>query len=128
MESSTFGSNFVALGTAHDIVRSMRYKLIIVGIPIDREANLFSDNEVVWKNASWPDATLTNKHMSVCFHAVQGEIDTWIMPVGFVKGRNNLAGYLLKMMSGMKMRSLCGWVFNWFGIYKASAESELNCT
>ena len=36
--------------------------------------------------------TLKKKHVSICFHAVCEAVTSWIMCVGFVKGKNNLAG------------------------------------
>ena len=51
-ETSTFGSEFVALRIATELVISLRYKLRMFGIPIQSEANMFCDNEAVYKNSS----------------------------------------------------------------------------
>lgn len=45
VESSTFGSEFVALRVASEMILSVRYKLRMFSIPIDGPANVFCDNE-----------------------------------------------------------------------------------
>ena len=57
-ETSTFGSEFVALRIATELVISLRYKLRMFGIPIMGEANMFCDNEAVYKNSSFAESTL----------------------------------------------------------------------
>jgi hypothetical protein len=41
---SSFGSEFVALRAAKDMVVALRYKLRMFGLPIDGPANVFFDN------------------------------------------------------------------------------------
>ena len=48
VESSTFGSEFVALRIATELITSFRYKSRMFGIPLDGPANVFCDNEVVY--------------------------------------------------------------------------------
>lgn len=52
VETSTFGSEFVALRIATEMIKSMRYKLRMMGIPIDGPANVLVNNESVVKNSS----------------------------------------------------------------------------
>ena len=73
-------------------MRSMRYNMSMMVIPIYGEANVFSNNEALWKIFRRPEVTLKKKHVSICFHAVCEAVTSWIMCVGFVKGKNNLAG------------------------------------
>jgi hypothetical protein len=44
VESSSFGSEFVALRAAKDMVVALRYKLRVFGVPIDGPANVICDN------------------------------------------------------------------------------------
>ena len=50
VESSTFGAEFVALRIATELIASLRYTLRIIGVPIERAANIFRGNECVYKN------------------------------------------------------------------------------
>eukprot|EP00978_Attheya_sp_CCMP212_P012593 scaffold31500_cov55-Attheya_sp.AAC.2 len=51
VESSTFGSEFVAMKTAAEQIMALRYKLRMFGIPIDGPDNVFCDNEAVFMNS-----------------------------------------------------------------------------
>ena len=44
VETSTFGSEFMAMKQAAGYVRSLRYKLRMFGIPVDGPAFIFGDN------------------------------------------------------------------------------------
>jgi hypothetical protein len=47
VESSTLGSEFVALRIATDLIVSLRYKLYMLGVSIDGPANVLTDNSSV---------------------------------------------------------------------------------
>jgi hypothetical protein len=52
VETSTFGSEFVAMRTAVKFLQSLRLKLQWMGVQIDGPANVFCDNNSVVKGAS----------------------------------------------------------------------------
>ena len=58
VESSTFGSEYVALGQATDAIEGLRYKLRMMGVGVDGPTNVFCDIESVVKNSSTPESTL----------------------------------------------------------------------
>ena len=68
VETSTFGSDFIAMKTAVDQIEVLRYKLCMFGVPLEGPTNIFCGNESVFKNASIPDSTLKTKHTSICYH------------------------------------------------------------
>ena len=68
VETSTYGSEFIALRTATDLVSSMIYKIRMFGIHLDGPAQMFCDNESVVKNGSYPDSPLKNRHISIAYH------------------------------------------------------------
>ena len=70
VESSTFGSEFVAMRIAKDMAIALRYKLRMFGIPIDGPADVFCDNQGVVKNTSLPESVLSKKHNAINYHAV----------------------------------------------------------
>ncbi len=47
VESSTFGSEFVAMRIAVDLIESVRYKLRMFGVTLQGSANVFCDNKSV---------------------------------------------------------------------------------
>ena len=98
VESSTFGSEFVALRIATDLIVSMRYKLRMLGMPIDGPAQVFCDNESVWKNAAIAESKLTKKHNSICFHRVRECVASGIIFPFKVASCHNLSDILTKSL------------------------------
>ena len=70
VESTTFGSEFVAMRIAKDMAIALRYMLRMFGIPIDGPADVFCDNQGVVKNMSLPESVLSKKHNAINYHAV----------------------------------------------------------
>ena len=68
VETSTFGSEFIAMKTVVEQIEALRYKLRMFSILLEGPTNIFCDNESVFKNASIPDSTLKKKHTSICYH------------------------------------------------------------
>jgi hypothetical protein len=68
VESSTFGSEYIALKTAVEMLQALRYKLQWFEDPIDGPVNVFDDNEPVINSSQKPKATLSKKHNSIAYH------------------------------------------------------------
>jgi hypothetical protein len=64
VESSAFGSEFVAMRIAIEKIRALRYKLRMFGIPIDGPTNILGDNKSVVNAASKNEGRLNKKHTS----------------------------------------------------------------
>jgi hypothetical protein len=99
VETSTFGSEFVALRNARDLIVALRYKLRMFGIPIDGPAHVFCDNQGVVKNASIPESVLSKKHNAVNYHAVREAAAAGIMKVTKEDGNTNIADLLTKPLT-----------------------------
>ena len=106
IESSTFGSEFVALRIATELIISLRYKLRMFGIPIDGHSNVFCDNEAVYKNVSHSDSLLKKKHNSICYHKVREAVAAGILLVYKENSETNLADILTKALNAIKRKFL----------------------
>ena len=73
VEISTFGSEFVVLKTATEMIIALRYKLRMFGIPIEGPTNVMCDNESVYKSSSITDSRLQKKSQSICYHKCRHE-------------------------------------------------------
>ena len=47
---------------ATDLIFSLRYKLRMIGVPIEGPANILCDNESVYRNASFAESQLKKKN------------------------------------------------------------------
>jgi hypothetical protein len=70
IETSTFGSEFVTVKVATETIRGIRYKLRMLGIPIDGPTYFFGDNTSVITNISIPESVLKKKSNSIAYHCI----------------------------------------------------------
>ena len=80
VESSTFGSEFVAMRQTVDMNDSIRYKLRMFGIPITGATNVFADNMSVITNSTVPSSTISK---STTLYATTG-LENQLQQVVFV--------------------------------------------
>jgi hypothetical protein len=106
VESSTFGSEFIAMKTAVEQIEAFRYKLRMMGIQVDGPTNVFCDNEAVFKNVSKPESTLKKKHNAIAYHRTREAQAAGICRIAWENGEFNLADVLTKLLPGPRLRSL----------------------
>ena len=68
--------------------------LRMFGILLDSPANVFSDNETGYCNATFVESKLKQKQNSICFHLVREAVAVGKMLVFKVDGNDNLADLL----------------------------------
>ena len=61
IETSVFGAEFVAMKTAMDAMRGLRYKLRMMGIPLSGPTFFYGDNMSVIHNTQRPESQLRKK-------------------------------------------------------------------
>ena len=106
VESSTFGSEFIAMKTAVELVEGLRYKLRMFGVELEGPTNIFCDIEAVVKNVKNPQSTLKKKHNSISYHRTREEIAAGTVRVAKEDGETNLADLLTKLLPGPRLRKL----------------------
>ena len=102
VETSTFGSEFMAMKQAAEYLRSLRYKLRMFGIPVDGPAFIFGENQSVLANTSVPSSTPKKKSQSVAFYFFcEGcTRDEW--RTSYIHTSMNMADLMIKPLSGNK--------------------------
>jgi hypothetical protein len=98
IESSVFGSEFVALKIAVEMNEALRYKLRMMGIPIDGPTNCFCDNKSVVTNATIPQSTLQKKHNMIAYHKVRESVASTAIQIQHELGKFNLSDCLTKFL------------------------------
>lgn len=102
VESSTFGSEFIALKIATEMTEALVYKLRMFGVPLEAPARVFCDNESVVKNSSYPESTIKKKHVSIAYHRVREAIAASKILVYYETTGSNLADLFTKVLSHTK--------------------------
>ena len=108
VESSTFGSELVAMRIAKDMLVALRYKLRMFGVPIDGPADVYCDNQGVVLNVSKPESTLNKKHNAINYHAVREAVAAQILRVGKEDTEWNLADLMTKVLTVDRRKQLLG--------------------
>jgi hypothetical protein len=100
VETSSFGSEFVAMKQCCEYIRGLRYKLRMMGIPVKDPTFIYGDNKSVLCNASIPESTLKKKMLSTAFHFTRegAAKDEW--RATYIKSEDNAADVLTKAQSG----------------------------
>jgi hypothetical protein len=99
VESSTFGSELVALRIAKELIVALRIKLRMFGVPVDGPADVYCDNQGVVNNTSKPESTLSKKHNSINYHIVREAAAAGILRVGKEDTQTNIADVFTKALS-----------------------------
>ncbi len=106
VETSTFGSEFVALRTARDMIMAMRYKLRMFGVPIDGPAQVYCDNQGVVKNTSIPESVLSKKHNASNYRAVREAAAAGVLQVHKEDTTTNLSDLFTKVLHAERRKEL----------------------
>ena len=106
VETSTFGSEFVAMRNARDVIIALRYKLRMFGVPLDGPAQVYCDNQGVVKNTSIPESVLSKKHNAINYHAVREAAAAGVLQVIKEDTQTNLADLFTKVLPGDRRREL----------------------
>jgi hypothetical protein len=104
VESSTFGSETVAMRQAVDMIEGLRYKLRMMGIPVEEPTNIYCDNETVVKVTTRPESTLKKKHNAINYHRVREAVAAGFIRIAWVPTNENLADLLTKTLVGEKRK------------------------
>ena len=107
VETSTFGSEFVAMRISVELIEALRYKLRMFGAPIEGPTNVFCDNEAVTKNSIFPESTLKKKHNSIAYHRTREAVAAGTIRVTKEDGKTNLADVLTKPLPQVTKEFLC---------------------
>jgi hypothetical protein len=100
IESSTFGSEFIAMKIALEMNAALRYKLRMMGVPIEGASNTFGDNASVIKNVTLPKSTLHKCHNSIAYHKCREECAAGAARVAHESSKENCSDGLTKCLAG----------------------------
>ncbi len=97
-ESSTYGSELVAMLIAKDMISALRIKLMCFGIPLSGPTNFFCDNNGVEQNTNIPESTLSKKHNAINYHIIREAVAAGIIRVGKEDTATNIADVFTKLV------------------------------
>ena len=113
VETSCFGSEFMALKTATELCQGLRYKLRMMGVPIDGPVDMLCDNQSVIYNTTRPESTLKKKSCSVAYHFVRENVAARVVRIAYEPSETNLADCLTKIQTGTERTRLIRMIGLW---------------
>ena len=103
IETSTFGSEFVAMRIAVKLIEALQYKVQMLGVPIEGSTTVFCDNKEVTKNVIYPESILKNKkHNAIAYHRTREAVTAGMIRLTKEDGKTNLADVLTKLPQATK--------------------------
>ena len=115
IETCTFGAEFVAMKTGVETLRGIRYKLRMMGIPIDGATRIFGDAKSVINNTSTPESVLKKKNNAICYHTVRESVAMGESITTHIDGTENPADLMTKIITGGKRKYLVNNILH--GVY-----------
>jgi hypothetical protein len=103
VETSSFGSEFVAMKQLCEYLCGLRYKLRMMGIPCEGPVYIQGGNQWVLANMTRPNSMLKKKNQNIAYHYICEGVarDEW--RTLYVNGHENEANLLTKLLpSGAK--------------------------
>ena len=91
---------------AVEMVKALRYKLRMFGVPINGPASVFCDNEAVYKNTVIPESVLSKKMHSIACHICRESVAAGIIQIAKEGTKTNLADLFTKFLSRPQRENL----------------------
>lgn len=98
VETSSFGSEFIAMRQCCEYLRGLRYKLRMMGIPVNNPAFISGDNQSVLWNTTVPESQLKKKTSSVAYHYVREGVSSDEWRTAYVETTMNPSDILTKAL------------------------------
>ena len=95
-----FGAEFSALRHGIENLCGIRYKLRMMGVPVDNPSYVYGDNMSVVTNMSRPESMLKKKSNSICYHAVREAVAMGEALIARIPMKKNLADLFMKVLYG----------------------------
>lgn len=105
VETSVFGAEFVAMKVGFEACRGLRYKLRMMGVPIEEPFFCYGDNMSVIHNTQNPESTLKKKSNSICYHYIRESVAMGEALTAHIRSEYNPADICTKLMPGGEKRN-----------------------
>jgi hypothetical protein len=101
-----FGSEFIAIKTAVELIEALQYKLQMFGVLVDGLTSLLSDNDAVVWNTMAPESTLKKKHNSIAYHQYREVVLAQMVLIVQVGSKENLVDLVTKSLPALQQSKL----------------------
>ena len=104
VESAIEGSEFMAARQGVEQIIDLRYRLHMLGVPIEGPSWLFGDNKAVVTSSKIPHSSLNKRWNAISYHKVQGAVAGGFIRFEHISTDQNPANILTKSIPWHKAR------------------------
>lgn len=115
VETSTYGSEFVAACIATEHIIDLRITLRSMGVPLDGPSWLLGDNQSVVTSSTIPQSVMSKRHNALSFHWVRAAIASGMMKFCHIPGKENPADVMTKFLPHVTFWPLIKPILFWHG-------------
>ena len=90
---------------AAEYVRALRYRLRMMGIPVEGPAYIFGDNRSVLANTTNPGSMLKKKCAAIAYHLIREGVARGEWITAWISTHDNVADLLTKPMTSGEKRN-----------------------
>ena len=128
VETTTYGSEFVAAKQCAEQVRELQETLKFMGIPIEESAWMLGDNSSVITSSTIPSSMLKKCHQALSYYYVRTCIVHGFLKFCFLKSEQNVADTCTKFLPFVNfwplIQSLLFWKGNIFVWYELTVPTR----
>ena len=88
------------------MIEGLRYKLRMLGVPLDGPTNIFGNNQLVISNATIPESPIKKKHLSFYYHCIREACAAGVIRIAKESTDTDLADLLTKNLDKQSHKSL----------------------
>ena len=99
-----FGAEFAAMKIFMESLRGIRYKLVIMRVPISGPSYIYGDNMSVIQNNQRPGSTLKKNSNFIFYQAVRDSVAMGDSLTGHIGTNKNCADFATKVLHGGNRR------------------------
>ena len=81
METLSYGLELIAGRIAVESIIDFRYRLRMLGVPINRSSLLFGDNQSMIMNTTVPGSALKKRYSAVAYHCIREAVASSIVNI-----------------------------------------------
>ena len=107
------------------MVIEMRYKLQMLGVPVEGASLMVGDNMSVVLNTTIPSSPLKKKHLACAYHRIREAIAAGIIMYAHIASEDNMADLFTKPLENQPFHRLTEkYLFRGLLLYEAMNEGE----
>ena len=91
---------------AVELIKSLRYKLRMFGVPVEGPGSVYCDNEAVYKNVAMPTSVLNKKMHGISYHFCREAVASGICRIAKEDTLTNLADLFTKVLARTRREDL----------------------